>query len=194
MDFVKVRNKGETPFTFRHNKSVFAVNPGGEEIVPWEGVHSLLGDPRLRNTPKNRERHDTFRRKRAMLNFLEGFMSEEMWEQGWVDENGTHPPMKPQLEVYTMDGTRIYMVLDDPDGVMENPAIEPSAEGNTDAKVAQLERKIDELMNMLSARQMPEADQSIPEVSEAPESYELPEPVKGSGATRDGGSSTLVSA
>jgi hypothetical protein len=149
MEFCKILNKGTTPFVVNYNASKFIVKPGSEEVVPWASVTSLLGDPNLRDLPKCPDRRDCFRQVRAMFNFYEGFDDEDTWNVGWIDSKGhPQPAKKPPVEVYSMDGQRIYMVIDDPEGVMQNPF--SSQEEPPEVRVMRLEQSIEELKSMLA--------------------------------------------
>jgi hypothetical protein len=103
LNLVKLVNVGDTDFTDRWNSQRYLIKAGSEQVVPLDAAIVWLGDPNSRDLSKSqRNRTNEFRRLRTRAGCY---------------ENGVWEDMRPQLEVYTQDGERVYMVSDDPDGL-----------------------------------------------------------------------------
>lgn len=107
---VTLENAGSTSFRVKHVKKWFALEPGESQDVPWDLATRCCGDPRKQNADK-----------RNMAR-LEAYKSLQV-RYGVYDRTDQHEPPDvlwdryvPQLKVYDLDGRRIPMVMDDPEG------------------------------------------------------------------------------
>lgn len=100
---VRVKNVGTERFTDMFNSQPTMIEPGGETLVSMEAVSLWLGEPETRDIDSRRKfRTDEFER---LLTRYGVYQNEHMWDQ-----------VRPQLEVFTLDGDRIATVADDPRG------------------------------------------------------------------------------
>lgn len=126
-DSVRVDNVGEKKLTWAWNNRPYIIPPGGTQIVPFDLMKKECGDPRSGTTafPLKSEyngmmlvpsREDEVKRLMQLhtatnvvfREFLPG--DEDFLTDGKITDRC------PDVEVYTLDGTRIHTVLDDPFG------------------------------------------------------------------------------
>jgi len=166
---VLARNVGDETYTIRHNKRKFDIIPGGELHLPWDALASFLGDPRVMDVGRNKFRRVLYDQMRAVNNFQLGFDTEtrkQATEKQLRTGIETHSweERRPPIEVYTIEGQRIYMLIDDPTGEEENPwgrMRAPEDSSNTsllEAQVARLQSQLDQLSKVLIER----ANDSLP--------------------------------
>lgn len=106
MDLVQITNTGESDITLPGNQPVH-IAAGQTRIVPWDVACAHLGNP-VHTTVA--ERQWEYNLVRVQWGHHEGFDSPEVWDT-----------KKPPLEVSTLDGVRVYMLIDDPAGEMPAP-------------------------------------------------------------------------
>lgn len=107
MQFVRLVNKGEQDFDFHQSNQKRILPPGAEVMVPWDLACSLFGDPTTVDSPTDQARARSLKQSRGLFNYEMGKMTAEEWEE-----------RRPKVEVYDVEtGNRVYMVLEDPDGV-----------------------------------------------------------------------------
>lgn len=100
---VRVKNVGTERFSDMFNSQPTMIEPGGETLVSMEAVALWLGDPDARNIDARRKyRSDEFER---LLTRYGVYQQEHLWDQ-----------LRPQLEVYTLEGARVATVAEDPRG------------------------------------------------------------------------------
>jgi hypothetical protein len=150
MDLVKVRNTHPSkPLVLRHDgQGHITIKPRGERIVPLEYATLSFGNPGTRNEGRNRLRAAEYKQARTLWGFYPGLMSEDEW----VDEIG------PKFEVYDLEGERVYMVLDDPEGIHASSSANATTSERTDSqfvsdRIGALEAQIAQLTRVLAAQQ-----------------------------------------
>lgn len=128
MEIVRVKNAGTTPFKDGYDSQPYLIPPGSEAVVPYEAACLWLGDPNARDIDaRHRNRVEAFARLRVR------------W--GVYDNLTEASDLFPKLEVYDLEGHRIYMVVDDPDGLKVNESALSNASNLTEVNLlrAQLE-------------------------------------------------------
>lgn len=101
---VRIKNVGTERFSDMYNSQPTIIEPGGETLVSMEAVALWLGDPETRDLDARRKyRTDEYER---LLTRFGVYQDEHLWDT-----------VRPQLEVYTLDGARIVTVAEDPRGV-----------------------------------------------------------------------------
>jgi hypothetical protein len=101
---VRAVNTGPTPFVITHNRERLVIPANGDRVVPWEAMISLWGDPQ---TSDNRQqtRQDYSLALRGGFGWFTGLNAEEEWTE-----------RRPPIEWWTLEGERLWTVLDDPTG------------------------------------------------------------------------------
>lgn len=108
--FVKLVNKGTRPFDFHESNRKRVIPPGADAIVEWHLACTLFGDPSVVDMPRNPERTKTFKKTRSLFGYKEGIDNTETWDA-----------RRPKVEVWDLEtNTRVYMILDDPEGLVRN--------------------------------------------------------------------------
>lgn len=127
---VKIRNVGTTDWVDGFDGTRYKIPAGAEVYLPVGAAITWLGDWHAHNDGRNNDRFAEHERLRMRYGAYE---NDGLWEQ-----------MKPKLEVYTTEGSRILTVVDDAaDGT--RPIIDltenPGAGGAAD-RLVQLEREL----------------------------------------------------
>lgn len=133
-DSVRIVNNSDKPFRGVFEQRATVVRPGSVEFVPWAAACTWFGNPELRNTETSRQREAEFKHLLA--------------KYGVYHHAELAPALLPKIEVTDLQGNRIYMVLDDPDGRLAN-APDATDASSTEAQV--LERRVYEMQNQLTA-------------------------------------------
>ena len=138
---VQLTNLDDTDFVVRHLKEWYRI-PGNDTVtVPWTTACFLLGDPRKVNLDKKHQaRLIEYRRLRVRYGVYE---NDELWDQ-----------KVPNLVVGDIQGRRIPMVADDPEGDRFT-AVERSTTSTEllQRAVAQAQQQIDQLTQKLAAQE-----------------------------------------
>lgn len=107
MRIVEITNEWDQPITVPHNGTMYTVPVKGSKIVPYDAAASLFGDPRARDTEKDKGRRETYDHVRGMWNFHLGWDTEKTW----ADEKC------PKFSVVDVDTQeQIWFVIHDPTG------------------------------------------------------------------------------
>lgn len=155
----RIRNMHpDKEFRGMYNGNIYRALPGSETIVPVEAAILWLGNPHSRDIDARRkDRTAEFKRLRVKYGSYDNL----------DDPNGPTPmweEVKPQVEVYTLDGDRVYTVVDDPFGEMGTPALvtvgERSQEHDETAALRSQVAELTSLVNQLLGRENvdPDAD------------------------------------
>lgn len=106
---VRVRNVGSVPFSSGFANNTYTIAVGAETIIPYDAAVLWLGDPNSRDLDgTRRNRLAEYTRLRTKYG---AYADETSWDKN-----------KPKLEVYDLDGNRLYTVVDDPEGLESSPA------------------------------------------------------------------------
>lgn len=137
--FVRIVNTDDRPFDYHYRNQKHVVSPRADTVVPWDCACSLFGDPAIVDTPRNKDRTRVYKQVRGLYNYEDGTERVEDWEA-----------RRPHIEVYDLDtNERIYMVIDDPKGLMSNPDL--GAKSSTDVEF--LTRQIQQLTSLVMSMQ-----------------------------------------
>jgi len=158
---VRLVNAGTEPFTASYNKETVTIPPGSEAHVTWAAATLWFGDPRLWDGTIQKDRSEEYRRLTIRY--------------GSYDEHDTFQDSRPKIETYLLDGTRVHMLMEDPDG----PAVDvfrrndagplgvPTGVGtgatvNVQDQLDALQRRINELQGGLT----PESRQALEDLAD----------------------------
>lgn len=113
---VRVRNPGTTVFKDQYASVKYAIQPGSESVVPWYAAVLWFGDPRVLDD----EVRGLFARADELLRVLTRMGS------GGLDGRGLSEAERvkvdhPGVQVFDIDGNRIEMLIDDPEGENVSP-------------------------------------------------------------------------
>jgi hypothetical protein len=153
MELVKLTNTGSSSITFAGDEPV-VLAAGTTRIVPWQFATDYLGRPNVDNA---NERATEYGLIRAMWGFHDGFDSAAVWEE-----------KRPKVETYTIEGDRIFMLIEDPHRRQTNPNVDGSmSTDDSDAAVlrAALAEQADR-MARLEAQLAALTAPAIPDVSD----------------------------
>lgn len=152
-DTVRLRNTGSRPFTARYDGLQYHLPAdGGEALVHFGAACLWFGHPDAVDIDsKNRHRTDEVSRLRVRYGLYEKS----------VDENGDDPwdTETPDIECYTMDGTRLITVLEDAFGRHLTPETVMQSDRDRDqltieamrAQMAQMQAQMEALLSAQQA-------------------------------------------
>ncbi len=133
-DILQVTNVGEKLFRGQWDLVDYVIPPTGSDYIPFEAVKLFFGDPRA--TDKTRSARDT----RGLVSFIPDRAAEVrrlrlLYAHGFGDYTGAEGAdvvwefdKIPHMRVETLQGQRIFTVLDDPSGSSVLPAISTQAD------------------------------------------------------------------
>ncbi len=113
---VRLRNAGETVYKDQYASVKYTIEPGKEIVVPWHAATLWLGDPRLLDD----EGRGLFSRADELLRVLTRMGSGGLDDRRLSQEERARVD-HPGLQVFDIDGNRIEMLLDDPEGENVTP-------------------------------------------------------------------------
>lgn len=113
---VRVRNPGEKVFKDQYASVKYAIQPGQEVVVPWYAAVLWFGDPRVLDD----ETRGVFARADELLRVLTRMGSGGLDGRG-LGEVDRVKADHPGIEVFDIDGNRIEMLIDDPEGENVTP-------------------------------------------------------------------------
>lgn len=116
-NMVRMRNNGTEPFRGRYRQQWFTLPPNVEAFLEYGAAVTWLGNPLLTDTAKDKERSREFHRIKLLHMGAENVYNDLEWSD-----------RRPKLEVYTLDGKKLHMVADDPQGQTVNLGEDPSVD------------------------------------------------------------------
>lgn len=143
VDLVKVLNVDSKPFNGKWDNAVWRIDPGSETLVPKGAANLWFGDGALVDTLKRRDRSLAYDRLRSRYGAYE---RDDIWEAN-----------KPNVEVYDLDGNRVWTIIEDPEGntlVNASGPLDPSRRRGDD-----LEHQLKDMQRQMDALQRAIADQ-----------------------------------
>jgi hypothetical protein len=173
----RIRNMADTEFKGMYNGNVYKALAGSETIVPVEAAILWFGNPHARDIDARRlDRTAEFKRLRVKYGAYDNL----------DDPNGVTPmweSVKPQVEVYTLDGDRVITVVDDPFGEMTATVEVTRSErteqqGQVEALTAQL-ADMQAMLNRLVNGETTDPDADPEAAEDAPPGSMVPPPVPG---------------
>lgn len=154
---VEVRNTSDKPFTLKHDtEGDVTIKPMSRRFVTIRQIVATCGNPAARNQGKNQLRAGEFKSIRIKAGFYPGVHPADAWFKTTpmahkVDANGEPVmvgPFCPPLEVYDLEGNRVFMVHDDPEGKKGLIVPDgPQDESKLLDRIAQMERMLQQLLN-----------------------------------------------
>lgn len=106
---VRAVNPGTRPFRDMCDSQDYKIDPGSETLIPFDAAILWFGNPdTLDIDARRRDRTDEYARVRVRYGIYE--------HEHRLSE-------MPEVEIFTLDGERIFMVKDDPDGSKANPGL-----------------------------------------------------------------------
>jgi hypothetical protein len=187
-DLIRIKNVGDTDLVLRGNVR-YTIPAGNDRIIPFTEAASWFGDPRLRNEGRDQMRTMAWRQIQNLWGFTEGMTYlKDRWDvtQGFK----TWDDFKPKVEMYDMDGERVYFIIDDPDGEQSfaGPNLIDPAYTDTEALQRQMkvmEKQMADMMQLLSERNASDQQATRPEVTSL-DAVNLPQPDADDAVTEDG--------
>lgn len=102
-------NNGDKPFKDACDSQVYLIPPHSESLIPFDAAVLWFGNPdTIDIDARRRDRTDEYMRVRVRYGIYE--------HEARLGE-------LPQVEVYTLEGNKIHMVKDDPEGILNNPIV-----------------------------------------------------------------------
>ena len=140
LELARVLNKHSKPFKAKYDNQTYLIKPNSETIVPLDAVCLWMGNPSsVDYDEKRRDRSDEYRRLRAKYGVYE--------HDDRMEEN------LPRLEAYTLDGERIWTVLEDPEGEHAGSVTPPRTDDDAvAAQILSMQQQIDALQAVLKVR------------------------------------------
>lgn len=149
-DLVNITNTGDRDFTLPHDGlGHVTITPGQTRTLPFEYASTFFGHPAVRNEGKDLQRVRERERVQTIWGFYAGIDDEDEWRVTTC----------PQFTVTDLDGKRIYMVLEDPDGSLaaadseSTSAPADAASHDLAMQVAQLQRQLSGLLRAQAQQQ-----------------------------------------
>lgn len=153
-DFLQVNNTSNQSITLGWDSREYVLTPGSQKPVPMEAVINAFGDPRAMDVVHTvrfggpdsppafiADRTSEVRRLRQRWGIHDGPESSF--------ENAEGKAMVPSVEVYTLDGQRLYTVVDDPAGNKSAPVTPSSSNTTLEDLLARQQQQIDFLKAQL---------------------------------------------
>lgn len=110
---VRAVNSGDRPFKDACDSQIYLIPGGSESLIPYDAAVLWFGNPdTIDLDARRRDRTDEFARIRVRYGVYE---HEERLNE------------LPQVFIYTLEGDKINMVKDDPEGVLNNPVVSDDA-------------------------------------------------------------------
>ncbi|MCZ2110628.1 MAG: hypothetical protein LC118_13860 [Dehalococcoidia bacterium] len=143
MQLVKIHNTHSTnPMRLVHDgMGTVTIPPGAEVILDFSYATVAFGHPAAMNAGVNKDRDAALAQARTYWGMYPG-MNEDEWDA-----------KMPSFEVHDMEGNRIYMVLEDPEGLHQAPELFLEAEtgGSLQDQIAALQAQTERLLKIASA-------------------------------------------
>lgn len=162
-NLVKITNTSpDKDLPLRHDgMGDIVVPPGAETIVPFSYAAVCFGHPATRNEGVDRARDTVYSQVLTRWGMYPGINEDE-----WDD-------LMPSFEVHTMEGERLWTVLEDPEGTRGDMPVMTSPEDATSkslqSQVAALQAQIDQLVKIGAV------NESIDKPTPAAEASPLPD-------------------
>lgn len=194
-DPTKVINREPHALEWVYAGRRYVLEPGAEEMVPWEVAVMYLGNPEIGEKVSSKRdengeviwlpgRMDEIRRLRTLYDnhvCVPGMCNHYPNLTGMADD--TRVQNAPQVEVYDYKGNRIKMIVDDPTGADYTPASQTVTEVSAlRAMVAQMERD-QALLKRQVEELLPQAEPDGTYLSHAPGTPDNPVDLSGELAT-----------
>lgn len=159
---VRLRNPKQKVHKDQYANVKYSIPAGGEIVVPWNAATLWLGDPRILDD----EARGHFARAEELNRVLTRMGS------GGLDGRGLSEPERaaadhPGIEVYDIDGNRIEMLLDDPEGENVTPASFVRAE--KDDLLTELDKVKAYQAQLLTLIEQQQNDKTSPGLESAPD-------------------------
>ncbi len=135
---VRVKSNEDEEFKFKFERETYVLGPNAEVFWPWNVACHLLGDPTLKNEPAFANADYVRKHAQNMLGggkrigsggVLHNPISWDKWE-----------PVKPSIDVFSMDGTQILMAYQTPHNA--ETFTTGYTESDMKVKIAQLEQQM----------------------------------------------------
>lgn len=171
MDLVSVSNTSpDKPLVLRHDgQGDLTIAPGSSRVVPIEYAAISFGHPASRNDGQDKARDREYSAARTLWGFYPG-----------IDADADWPSIAPKFEVHTLEGDRLWMVLDDPDGTKGNPDLGGNADLGDSAAVRNeiqaMQDQIKHLTAIIEAQAAGASEVPVPDAPEAKPAADLPDP------------------
>jgi hypothetical protein len=172
-DILKVTNVGTKLFRGAWDLVDYVIPPGSSDYLPFEIICVCFGDPRSSATVRSH------RDARGIVGFLPDRQSEVrrlrlLYSHGFGDFTGKEgvdvvweADKIPHVEVETLQGQRVFTVLDDPAGSSVIPALTSQADEDRLRAVVEeqgrLIRSLMDRMNMSSVSDLANPEINFPE-------------------------------
>lgn len=145
------------PFSDRYANNLYEAQPGQEIYVPFGAIDCWFGDPNKINIDESR------RPRLEQLNHLKGKYGGAASQEDW--ENN-----KPQVEVYTMTGERVYTIIDDEDGVRITPQTQTARENDEmRATMLSMQQQLEAMKAAMSEKDKIAASEELNALDEVPD-------------------------
>ena len=146
MDLVYVKNLDPTSLKLAHDaQGDVVIAPGERKILPVDYINVYFGNPAARDDGKHKARTETYKRIQVMWGFYAGMEPDEAWEE-----------RRPKFEVTTLEGERVWTVMEDPAGVKQSAELSdevPDDPRFVNAKLAELSAQVERLTALLANQQ-----------------------------------------
>lgn len=131
---VRIRNTGTDEFSAGYDGTRYVIKPGSEIIAPWDAACLWLGDPRLWDDTREKNRRKEY--DRLCVRY------------GVYSDGHRFAEAIPSLEVFKLDGdqSRITMLAEDPFGAAVNVWDTENQNDTVEAQVAYLAAQVNELL------------------------------------------------
>lgn len=163
---VRIRNAGADTFKAGYDGTTYTIKPGSEVIAPWDAACLWLGDPRLWDDMREKNRRKEY--DRLCIRY------------GVYSDHTRFDEATPTLEVHKLDGNqdRITMLVDDPFGNAINVWDTENSDTDIESEVAYLRSQLNQLMAERKAADDPAGPDDTQNEDGLPVDSDGAEPVK----------------
>lgn len=169
-----VTNIDEVPVTIGWNNVFTTIKPGESKTCQVDAVFNFFGDPRCIQTMQ------TLKSESGIVSWVSDRATEVRRLQckwGNTFAENENYVRAPKVEVRTLDGDRIYTVVEDPEGRQAMPEFFAAQDASNDvnSQIARMQRQLDQLLRLR------EAGEELPDVTPEEElpTDENPSPRRG---------------
>jgi hypothetical protein len=146
---LRVRNIDSSPITIGWGNVYITIEPGEQKLASLDHVINYFGDPRAIENTQN-IKHDS-----GVVGFIPDRKSEVRrlqckWGNTFAqDESHIYGPA---VEVYTLDGDRVWTVMEDPDGHHASPTLMANEHQlSLEAQINRMQSQLDMMIRLQQA-------------------------------------------
>lgn len=160
-DIVRVTNRSDVPMAKAFNGKSYVLHPDKETAVPFDAICLWFGDPRSDDLIRNRMND------RGIVTYIPDRASEVRrlrlyWGLPFGDETSFEGGWTPTVDVFTLEGAPLPIVLNDPSGTSITPVTQTAGERDELTNmVLKLQRELAAMQQMMAGQETNPVQEAI---------------------------------